>query len=152
MQIADDCLLPEEVRLLLDSMTATTFVFVAPVTSGTHHIAVKAWVDLGAEAQEGSARAAATIGLGTVVVEEIRLVGGSSAVISCDNTVEGSANWCTQEDDDADGIHDNVDLCPASGTQVDGVYLGGTTFDFLDNDNDGILDTAEANKPAICTP
>jgi hypothetical protein len=35
---------------------------------------------------------------------------------------------------------------------VDGVYLGGTTFDFLDNDNDGILDRLEANKPAICTP
>jgi hypothetical protein len=147
-QIEDECLLPEEVRLLLDSMTATTFVFVAPVTSGTHHIDVKAWVDLGAEAQEGSARAAATIGLGTVVVEEIRLVGGSGADISCDNTVQGSANWCTQEDADSDGIHDNVDLCPAE----DGVYLGGTTFDFLDNDNDGILDRLEANKPAICTP
>ena len=135
-QIKDDCLLPEEVRLLLDSMQASTFVFIAPVGSGTHHVSVKSWVDLGAEAQEGEASAAATIGLGTVLVEEIRLVRGFG--IECDNTTYGTP--ACGDDADGDGIADIADPCPA----IPGVMISTD----LDSDDDGTIDSEDGE---ICT-
>lgn len=96
--ISDNCLLPEEVRLILDTMQANHFNFVAPVGSGLHNIKVKAYLDTGAESTSGSAEAMALIGWGVVVAEEVRLVGGSGAEIVLDN--------------DGDGVNDQDDLCP----------------------------------------
>ncbi len=135
-QIADNCLLPEEVRLLLDSMQATSFTFIAPVGSGTHHVDVKSWVDLGAEAQEGSAKAAATIGLGTVLVEEIRLV--KDFGIECDNTTYGTP--ACGADADGDGIADIADPCPS--------IVGVMDNSDLDSDSDGTIDSEDGD---LCT-
>jgi hypothetical protein len=73
--IDEDCLRPEEVQLILDTMSANSFNFIIPdVSSGTHSVAVIAEIDSNTSAQEGSAEALATIGKGTVSVEEVRYI------------------------------------------------------------------------------
>lgn len=97
--IAFECTVTEEeIKLILDSMQASHFNFVAPVSSGLHNIKVKAYLDTGADSTSGSAEAKALIGWGVVVAEEIHLVGGSGAEIVLDS--------------DGDGVNDQDDLCP----------------------------------------
>jgi hypothetical protein len=73
----EECLLPEEIELLLDTMSANTFNFLnADAGVGPHNIEVQARIDLGSSAQEGSAEARATLGKGSLTVEEVRLIQG----------------------------------------------------------------------------
>lgn len=74
-----ECLEPEELGLVLDTMNANAFNFLAPnLSSGLYRVVVEAKIDSGASAQAGSAEALATVGRGSMLVEEIRLVGGAA--------------------------------------------------------------------------
>lgn len=79
--IDETCVRPEELNLLLDTMNANSFGFVlADVGTGVRVIEVQARVDLGASSQAGSAEARATIGKGSMTVEEVRMIRGEDAV------------------------------------------------------------------------
>ena len=72
-----DCLRPEEVQLVLNTMNANAYNFVAgDLSSGVHRVEVQARVDLGSQIQQGQAEARATIGKGSVTVESVRMVRG----------------------------------------------------------------------------
>ncbi len=75
IEVLEECLLiDEEIRLLLESTTATTFNFVyGPMTADVHTVSVEAKITLTEEAQAGSAKAQAGIGRGTLIVQEGRL-------------------------------------------------------------------------------
>jgi len=69
------CVTPEEIELILDTMDAATFNFVAvDVPQGLHDISVQARIIAGTEVQTGSASATATVGKGTLTVESVRLI------------------------------------------------------------------------------
>ncbi len=77
-----DCLTPEELRLVTGSMTANAFNFLYhnAQESSVHTITVIAWLDTGAAlggTALGSAGARATIGLGSMMVETVRLIRGA---------------------------------------------------------------------------
>jgi hypothetical protein len=76
--IDEDCLRPEELELILDTMNANSFNFIIPdVTSGTHSVAVIAQIDTNTDVSAGSggtAEALAAIGKGTVTVDEVRYI------------------------------------------------------------------------------
>jgi hypothetical protein len=73
----EECLLPEEIELILDTMSANTFNFLhADAGVGTHMIEVQARIDLDSSAEAGEAEARATLGKGSLTVEEVRLIVG----------------------------------------------------------------------------
>jgi hypothetical protein len=73
--IDPDCVLPEELELVLETMNANAFNFIVQdLTSGVHTIAVQARINLGATAQAGSASARGLIGHGSMTVEEVRMI------------------------------------------------------------------------------
>ncbi len=68
-----DCLTDEEVELILDTMSANAFNFVAPdLTSGTYHVEV--WSDIDTSDDTNQVEARALIGRGSMVVDEVRFV------------------------------------------------------------------------------
>ena len=70
-----NCVAPESLGLILDTMNANSFNFaLADLTAGVHSIQAQARLNLGASAQAGSARARALIGNGSLSVEEVRLI------------------------------------------------------------------------------
>ena len=80
--IDEDCLEPEELELILDTMTANSFNFIThPLESGVHSIDIQVRIDTGASFQEGQAEAAATIGKGLFTVEEVRLIKNEDIVL-----------------------------------------------------------------------
>jgi hypothetical protein len=82
VQIDEDLLTPEEIELILDTMTANSFNFVLnDLSSGVHTIEVQAKIDTATSAQEGTASATATIGKGSVTVEEVRLIKDDDIVL-----------------------------------------------------------------------
>jgi len=71
----------EEIGLIIGTMSANSFNFVVQdLDSGMHEVVVKAACVTGAFSQQGSAAAVAAIGLGSVTVEEVRMVKGEDAV------------------------------------------------------------------------
>jgi len=71
----------EEIGLIIGTLSANSFNFiVADLDSGMHTVDVKAACVTGAFSQAGSAAAVAAIGLGSVTVEEVRMVKGEDAV------------------------------------------------------------------------
>lgn len=67
------CLTYEEVELILDTMSANAFNFVAPnLTSGVYHVEV--WADIDTSADTDQVEAKALIGRGSMVVDEVRFV------------------------------------------------------------------------------
>lgn len=74
------CIEPESLQLILDTMGAHSFNFIAPdLTSGEHTIEILALIDHSSTADGGSgsqASANAYLGKGTVVVEEVRMLKG----------------------------------------------------------------------------
>ena len=71
----EECLLPEEIELVLDTMNANTFNFLHPDAGvGSHVIEVQAMIDLGTDYEAGDAEARATLGKGSLTVEEVRLI------------------------------------------------------------------------------
>lgn len=73
---ADECTWTnEELNLVLKTMNANSFNFVLDdLGAGNHTIEVQAKIDSATSAQAGSAEAKATIGKGSVTVEEVRMV------------------------------------------------------------------------------
>ncbi len=71
----EECLLPEEIELVLDTMNANTFNFLHPDAGvGSHVIEVQAMIDLGTDYEAGDVEARATLGKGSLTVEEVRLI------------------------------------------------------------------------------
>lgn len=65
----------EELELVLDTMNANSFNFILDnMASGIHKIEVQAKLDSGTQQQLGSADARASIGKGSIAVEEVRLI------------------------------------------------------------------------------
>ena len=70
-----NCVTAETIELVLDSMDANAFNFVAVnVPQGVHLISVQARIDTTGIAQTGSWTALGTVGKGTMTVESVRLI------------------------------------------------------------------------------
>lgn len=73
---------PEEIGLIIGTLSANSFNFIAPnLSSGTHTVEVKAAVVSGAFSQQGSAAAIGVLGLGSVVIEEVRMIKGEDVTV-----------------------------------------------------------------------
>jgi hypothetical protein len=76
------CVTPETIELILDSMDAASFNFVAvDVPQGVHTVSVQARIDTTGSAQTGSWLALGTVGKGTVTVESVRLIKDPNVVL-----------------------------------------------------------------------
>lgn len=72
-----NCVLPEIIGLLDDSLSANSFQFVAPAVSvGVHDIQVQAQITAMGDNQNGTFKAAGLIGKGTLTIESSRLAKG----------------------------------------------------------------------------
>ncbi len=80
--IDEECLRPEEVELILRTMSANSFNFIThPLESGVHSVDVQVRIWTDAAYQEGEAEAAATVGKGSFTVEEVRLIQNEDIVL-----------------------------------------------------------------------
>lgn len=80
--IDEECLQPEELDLILETMTANSFNFTTqPLESGVHSVDVQVRINTGASFQEGDAEAAAAVGKGSFTVEEVRLIKDEDIVL-----------------------------------------------------------------------
>jgi len=71
------CLEPEELDLILNTLSANAFNFVvADLTPGNHNITVEAKIMANGAAEEGQYEAMALVGQGSVVIELVRMVKG----------------------------------------------------------------------------
>ena len=69
------CLEPEELELILNTMSANSFNFVvADLTPGNHIITVEAKIIANGAADEGKFEAMALVGQGSVVIELVRMI------------------------------------------------------------------------------
>jgi len=76
------CVTPETIELILDSMDAASFSFVAvDVPVGVHTVSVQARIDTTGSAQTGSFSAFGTIGKGTMTAESVRLIKDPNVVL-----------------------------------------------------------------------
>ena len=67
----------EEIELIQDTMGANTFNFIlADMSSGNHKVEVQAAITSSTSSQTGGASANASIGNGSVTVEEVRMIKG----------------------------------------------------------------------------
>jgi hypothetical protein len=70
-----DCVTPEEIDLILSTLNAASFDFVAvDVGVGVHTVSLQARITTSGSAQEGSFKALGFVGKGTMIVESVRLV------------------------------------------------------------------------------
>ncbi len=77
-----NCVTPEEIQLIIDSMDAATFNFVAPdVPVGVHTVAVQARIRTGTSVDTGTATAMATVGKGSMTAESVRLIRNANVVL-----------------------------------------------------------------------
>lgn len=75
--INQDCVRPEELETLLDTMDANAFTFLLDdVGTGVHRVEVQARIESATSSQTGSATAKASIGKGSMTVEEVRMIKG----------------------------------------------------------------------------
>jgi hypothetical protein len=77
LQIVVDtnCVQPEIIKLLDDSVSANSFIFVAPnLASGFHNIEIQARIDALGDNQNGSFTATGLMGKGTMTAESVRAV------------------------------------------------------------------------------
>jgi hypothetical protein len=73
---------PEEISLLLDTLSVNSFNFIVPdLSSGEHEVIVWAKAYTTVSNQQGSAGARALIGLGSVTIEEVRMIRGENVII-----------------------------------------------------------------------
>jgi hypothetical protein len=72
----------EEIGLIIGTMSANSFNFIVPdLGPGMHYVNVSALCVTFAASQAGSAHAVAAIGLGSVTIEEVRMVKGENVII-----------------------------------------------------------------------
>jgi len=77
-----NCVTPEEISLILDTLDAASFSFVAvDVPQGVHTISVQAQIDTTGTVQNGTFEARALVGKGTVTVESVRLIKYPNVVV-----------------------------------------------------------------------
>lgn len=77
--------LPEEIELILATLDAASFNFVAlNVPQGVHTITVQARINTGTEVQLGEAEAQALVGKGSMTVESVRLIKDANVVLEVD--------------------------------------------------------------------
>jgi hypothetical protein len=75
------CVTAEEIELILETMDAAAFNFVAPsIPQGVHTVTVEARVDTAGSADQGSFEAKATVGKGSMTVESVRMIRGEDVV------------------------------------------------------------------------
>jgi hypothetical protein len=80
-----ECVTPETIELILRSMDAATFNFVATdVPVGIHTISVQARISTSGSAQTGSFSATATVGKGSMTVESVRLIKNEDVILDVD--------------------------------------------------------------------
>ena len=73
---------PEEIELIIATMSANSFNFIFPdLSSGMHLVEVFAKCSTAADSMEGDAKAIAVIGLGSVTVEEVRMVKNENVIV-----------------------------------------------------------------------
>jgi len=76
-----NCVAPEIIELLLETMDAASFNFIAvDVPQGIHTISVQAAIENATTAQLGSATAKALVGKGAVTIESVRLIKNEDVV------------------------------------------------------------------------
>ena len=69
-----NCVLPEVISLIQDTVTANSFSFGSlNLSSGIHNIKVQAKIDFQGSAQNGTFTAAALLGKGTLIIDSVRL-------------------------------------------------------------------------------
>lgn len=77
-----DCVVPEEIELILRTMDAASFSFVASdVPQGIHTVSVQARIDTEGSTTSGSFSATGTVGKGSVTVESVRMIKGEDVVL-----------------------------------------------------------------------
>jgi len=80
-----NCVTAETIELILDSMDAASFSFVAvDVPQGVHLISVQARIDTTGSAQTGSWTAVGTVGKGSMTVESVRLIKDANVPLEVD--------------------------------------------------------------------
>jgi hypothetical protein len=76
------CVTPENISLILDSLQATSFSFVAvDVAQGVHTVSVQAKIDTIGSAQFGSFSALAFVGKGSFTCESVRLIKSPDVIL-----------------------------------------------------------------------
>jgi hypothetical protein len=76
--INENCVRPEELQLVLDTMNANSFVFgMDDMGSGVHSVKMQARTALNTTVQTGDVEARVTMGKGSMSIEEVRLVKGT---------------------------------------------------------------------------
>jgi len=71
--LTDECLLAEELNLILDTTSANSFNFVRKdLPQGTYHIEVQTMISSGTTVQKGTADAWGAIGKGSAILHEVR--------------------------------------------------------------------------------
>jgi len=78
----ETCVQPEIIELILETMDAASFNFVAvDVPQGVHTISVQAKIDTATTSQLGSSSAKALVGKGAVTVESVRLIKDPNVIL-----------------------------------------------------------------------
>ena len=78
----EECVTPEAIELILETMDAASFNFVGvDIPQGVHTVKVQAQVELLGSAQQGSYKATATVGKGSMTVESVRLIKDEDVVV-----------------------------------------------------------------------
>ena len=77
-----ECVTPEAIELILETMDAATFNFVATnIPQGVHTISIQARIDTTGSAEAGEFEATATVGKGSMTVESVRLIRNEDVVV-----------------------------------------------------------------------
>lgn len=80
-----DCVTPEEIELILETMDAATFNFVGTdIPQGVHTVSVQARIDTAGSAEQGEFEAKATVGKGSMTVESVRLIKDENVILEVD--------------------------------------------------------------------
>ena len=76
----EDCVEPEVIDLILSTLSAQSFDFVAlDVPQGVHTVSLQARITTSGSAQNGSFSAMGFVGKGTMLAESVRLVKGAGS-------------------------------------------------------------------------
>ena len=77
-----DCVTPEEIELILETMDAASFNFVGvDIPQGVHTVRVQARIDTAGSAEQGEFEAKATVGKGSMTVESVRLIKDEDVIL-----------------------------------------------------------------------
>ena len=83
--VDESCVTPETIELILDSMDAASFDFVAvDVPQGVHTVSVQARIDTTGSSVLGSYSAFGTVGKGTMTVQSVRLIKDPNVIATVD--------------------------------------------------------------------